>query len=324
MNVTPEFASPIGRRTVAQVARSAVVSSLADADPRLRPDGRARSRTSRPSRGAGGRGSAQCRCSSTPAPSRRTSQAFLEVADGCIVGSDLKVDGYTWNPVDRDQDRALRRGCARREPAARHRHRDDRDEGVLLDPIQGVVAEAERPMELHTPQPGWAEEDVDGVVGERLLAVPRARRPRARSVPSASAAWCRASSCRTRPVARSDRSIQQNDARAAVEIEELRTELEGDRVLERTGSAITQQSVGPTVRGSRATSPRPGPGRGRSPAPTTRHLQAHRRAWRRAKLGARERPLRPRDRSLGARHLRRGRTRAGPAPAGPPPRRGRR
>jgi uncharacterized protein len=26
--------------------------------------------------------------------------AFLQVADGCIVGSDLKVDGYTWNPVD--------------------------------------------------------------------------------------------------------------------------------------------------------------------------------------------------------------------------------
>ena len=25
---------------------------------------------------------------------------FLRVADGCIVGSSLKVDGYTWNPVD--------------------------------------------------------------------------------------------------------------------------------------------------------------------------------------------------------------------------------
>jgi predicted TIM-barrel enzyme len=25
---------------------------------------------------------------------------FLTVADGAIVGSDLKVDGYTWNPVD--------------------------------------------------------------------------------------------------------------------------------------------------------------------------------------------------------------------------------
>jgi predicted TIM-barrel enzyme len=26
--------------------------------------------------------------------------AFLEFADGCIVGSSLKVDGYTWNRVD--------------------------------------------------------------------------------------------------------------------------------------------------------------------------------------------------------------------------------
>jgi len=28
---------------------------------------------------------------------------YLEHADGCIVGSDLKVDGHTWNPVDRDR-----------------------------------------------------------------------------------------------------------------------------------------------------------------------------------------------------------------------------
>ncbi len=26
--------------------------------------------------------------------------AFLDVADGAIVGSYLKQDGYTWNPVD--------------------------------------------------------------------------------------------------------------------------------------------------------------------------------------------------------------------------------
>ena len=26
--------------------------------------------------------------------------AFLSIADGAIVASSLKVDGYTWNPVD--------------------------------------------------------------------------------------------------------------------------------------------------------------------------------------------------------------------------------
>jgi predicted TIM-barrel enzyme len=28
---------------------------------------------------------------------------FLEIADGVIVGSSLKVDGHTWNPVDPDR-----------------------------------------------------------------------------------------------------------------------------------------------------------------------------------------------------------------------------
>jgi len=27
----------------------------------------------------------------------------LRIADGCVVGSALKVDGNTWNPVDRDR-----------------------------------------------------------------------------------------------------------------------------------------------------------------------------------------------------------------------------
>ena len=32
-------------------------------------------------------------------------RAFLSVADGVIVGSALKVDGGTWNPVDRERVR---------------------------------------------------------------------------------------------------------------------------------------------------------------------------------------------------------------------------
>ena len=30
---------------------------------------------------------------------------MLKIADGCIVGSSLKVDGHTWNPVDPDRAR---------------------------------------------------------------------------------------------------------------------------------------------------------------------------------------------------------------------------
>jgi len=31
----------------------------------------------------------------------------LEIADGCIVGSALKVGGVTWNPVDRERAAAF-------------------------------------------------------------------------------------------------------------------------------------------------------------------------------------------------------------------------
>jgi len=102
MNITPEFASAVGTRTPAQVARSTVVSSLADA---VLVSGAM----------AGAEPSA-----STLAEVRKsvpgeipvllntgakaaTIADYLEVADGCIVGSDLKIDGYTWNPVDRDR-----------------------------------------------------------------------------------------------------------------------------------------------------------------------------------------------------------------------------
>jgi predicted TIM-barrel enzyme len=34
-------------------------------------------------------------------------EQFLSVADGVIVGSSLKVDGYTWNPVDPKRVRAF-------------------------------------------------------------------------------------------------------------------------------------------------------------------------------------------------------------------------
>ena len=40
----------------------------------------------------------------------------LRIADGCIVGSALKVDGHTWNAVDPERARGLHgraRGAAR-------------------------------------------------------------------------------------------------------------------------------------------------------------------------------------------------------------------
>ena len=106
MNITPEFASPIGARTPAQSAKSAVVSSLADVilvsgpmagaepDVSIVKDVRAAVPTDVPVLLNTGAKAA-------------TIAKYLQYADGCIVGSDLKVDGYTWNPVDPDRAAAF-------------------------------------------------------------------------------------------------------------------------------------------------------------------------------------------------------------------------
>lgn len=102
MNVTPEFASPIGRRSPAEIARSVVVSSLADgilvsgAMAGLEPD----LSVLHAVREAVPDDVPVLMNTGAKAGSVRD---FLVVADGCIVGSDLKVDGQTWNPVDRER-----------------------------------------------------------------------------------------------------------------------------------------------------------------------------------------------------------------------------
>jgi membrane complex biogenesis BtpA family protein len=102
MNITPEFASPVGSRAPAQVARSAVVSSLADAIL-----------VSGPMAGEGPdltavRAVREAVDATVPVLLNTGARAetiaeFLAVADGCIVGSSLKVAGHTWNPVDADR-----------------------------------------------------------------------------------------------------------------------------------------------------------------------------------------------------------------------------
>jgi membrane complex biogenesis BtpA family protein len=104
MNVTPEFASPIGSRSVAQAARSAVVSSLADGILVSGPMAGAEPRVETLKEAREAIGSAVPLFINTGAKSTNIAQ-FLTHADGVIVGSDLKVDGGTWNPVDPERVR---------------------------------------------------------------------------------------------------------------------------------------------------------------------------------------------------------------------------
>jgi xylulokinase len=116
---------------------------------------------------------------------------------------------------------------------------------VLLDAERGVVAEADRPAELVSERPGWAEEDPGawwanvcelaselGAGGVEAVGV-------SGMVPCVITVGDDGEPLR--------RSIQQNDARATREVEEVQARLEDAEILERTGSPVTQQSVAPTV-----------------------------------------------------------------------------
>lgn len=98
-NVTPEFASSTGSRSPAELARSTVVSSLADvilvsgpmagSEPDVKTVAEVREaldKTVPVLLNTGARA--------------ETIKEFFRFADGCIVGSTLKRDGYTWNEVD--------------------------------------------------------------------------------------------------------------------------------------------------------------------------------------------------------------------------------
>lgn len=97
-NIVPEFGVSLGNRSVAQRARSVVVSCLADvilisgAMAGEEPDIAVFDEV-------------KAAVGDVPVFVNTGAKvtniaAFLKVADGVIVGSSLKQDGYTWNPVD--------------------------------------------------------------------------------------------------------------------------------------------------------------------------------------------------------------------------------
>lgn len=102
-NIEPEFARPVAPRSVGALARSVVVSSLADA---ILISGAM----------AGAEADldhireAKAAVPTTPVLANtgvriETVRATLAVADGVIVGTGLKYDGHTWNPVDPERVR---------------------------------------------------------------------------------------------------------------------------------------------------------------------------------------------------------------------------
>jgi xylulokinase len=117
---------------------------------------------------------------------------------------------------------------------------------VLLDEERGAVAGAERSAALVSPRAGWAEMDPAAWwrnVGELARELAAGGPPTAVGV--AGMVPCTLLlDVEGRPLRA---SIQQNDARAVAEIAELRAALAGARLIERTGAAVSQQSIAPTL-----------------------------------------------------------------------------
>ena len=98
-NINAEFASPIGSRTIAERAKSAVFSSLADVVLVSGP------MTGQPTE-TGDLKLAKDALADTPVFANTgvnldTVAEVLKIADGCVIGSHLKVAGNTWNNVDK-------------------------------------------------------------------------------------------------------------------------------------------------------------------------------------------------------------------------------
>jgi membrane complex biogenesis BtpA family protein len=102
MNITPEFASSLGTRRVGDVARSVVVSSLADAILVSGPMASAEPSLDTLREVVAAVNGEVPVIANTGVKSTNVA-AYLDLVDGIIVGSDLKVDGYTWNAVDPDR-----------------------------------------------------------------------------------------------------------------------------------------------------------------------------------------------------------------------------
>jgi xylulokinase len=122
---------------------------------------------------------------------------------------------------------------------------------VLTDTLGHILAEVSRPADLHSRQATWAEEDPEQWWQNVCALIPQVLQ-RARVHPADVAAVGASGMVPTIILLDADGgvlrpSIQQNDARAVEEIEAQKRQTDEADILSRTGSAITQQSIGPKL-----------------------------------------------------------------------------
>jgi xylulokinase len=123
--------------------------------------------------------------------------------------------------------------------------------GVICDTEGNILAQASRDHDLASPQPGWAEQSPaiwwanavavirDCLAGPDVAAEHIAAIGTTGMLPAL--VLVDENGQPLRP------SIQQNDARATAEIDDLKNTIDPDAFFEKTGASINQQSIGPKL-----------------------------------------------------------------------------
>ncbi len=106
-NIEPEFARPLSPRPIGELAHSVVVSSLADAIliSGVMAGAQANLDHIREAKDALQKVTPSPPVLANTGVRVESVRATLAVADGVIVGTGLKREGYTWNPVDPERVR---------------------------------------------------------------------------------------------------------------------------------------------------------------------------------------------------------------------------
>jgi xylulokinase len=120
--------------------------------------------------------------------------------------------------------------------------------GVLATPAGEVVATAARPHELSLPRPGWAEHDAESVWWADFVALCRelaGDSPPAAVCVSGIGPCLLAADASGRPLRPA--ILYGIDTRATAEIRELTERFGEDAIVERAGSRLTTQAVGPKL-----------------------------------------------------------------------------
>ena len=123
--------------------------------------------------------------------------------------------------------------------------------GALVDENGAILATARRPHRMQVPRPGWAEHDAEADWWGDLVAICREL---VAQVPAGSvrALACSAIGPCMLPVDEAGTPLTNAvlygvDGRATKEVEELAATIGVERLLARTGNALTSQSVGPKI-----------------------------------------------------------------------------